>query len=118
MYRYDSSSKGVTDPFKSLKSLALDLSSKYKTDGSRIAWVSIRLPYVLSDPVPAEYVMLNSLYGHDEILSVAVADLALPKIGLESLVLMASNSITFKADFLNRVCIFISCRKKHRSSSK
>ncbi|XP_046801365.1 chondroitin sulfate glucuronyltransferase [Lucilia cuprina] len=103
MYRYDSSSKGDTDPFKSLKTLALDLSSKYKTDGSRIAWVSIRLPSALSDPIPSEDVMLNSLYGHNEILSVAVADLALPKIGLESLVLMASNSITFKPDFLNRV---------------
>ncbi|XP_037826848.1 chondroitin sulfate glucuronyltransferase, partial [Lucilia sericata] len=103
MYRYDSSSKGDTDPFKSLKTLALDLSSKYKTDGSRIAWVSIRLPSMLSDPIPSENVMLNSLYGHNEILSVAVADLALPKIGLESLVLMASNSITFKPDFLNRV---------------
>ena len=103
MYRYDSSSKGDTDPFKFLKTLALDLSSKYKNDGSRIAWVSIRLPSILSEPVPSEEVMLNSLYGQNEILSIAVADLALPKIGLESLVLMVSNSISFKPDFLNRV---------------
>lgn len=94
------------DPFKSLKTLALDLSSKYKTDGSRIAWVSIRLPSTLSDPIPSEVVMLNSLYGQHEILSIAVADLALPKIGLDSLVLMASNSISFKPDFLNRVSNF------------
>lgn len=47
--------------------------------------------------------MLNSLYGRNEILSIAVADLALPKIGLDSLVLMASSSVTFRADFLNRV---------------
>lgn len=50
--------------------------------------------------------MLNSLYGQHEILSIAVADLALPKIGLDSLVLMASNSISFKPDFLNRVSNF------------
>uniref|UniRef100_A0A1I8PIR6 Hexosyltransferase n=1 Tax=Stomoxys calcitrans TaxID=35570 RepID=A0A1I8PIR6_STOCA len=103
MYRPDSESKGEMDPFKLIKTLALDLSSKYKTDGSRIAWVSIRLPAAFNEPSPAEDVMLNSLYGRDEILSIAVADLALPKIGLDSLVLMASNSISFKPDFLNRV---------------
>ncbi|XP_075156017.1 chondroitin polymerizing factor [Haematobia irritans] len=103
MYRPDSESKGENDPFKMIKTLALDLSSKYKTDGSRIAWVSIRLPPALSEPAQSEDVMLNSVYGRNEILSIAVADLALPKIGLDSLVLMASNSITFKPDFLNRV---------------
>ncbi|XP_054728501.1 chondroitin sulfate synthase 2 [Anastrepha obliqua] len=103
LYRYDSMSKGDNDPFKSLKTLALDLSTKYKNDGSRIAWVSIRLPSILSDAPPPEDIMLNSVYGRNEILSVVVADLALPKIGLDSLVLMASTDITFKADFLNRV---------------
>lgn len=47
--------------------------------------------------------MLNSIYSRNEILSVAVADLSLPKIGLESLVLLGSTSMVFKADFLNRV---------------
>lgn len=96
-------SKGENDPFKSLKTLALDLSTKYKNDGSRIAWVSIRLPLMLSDTPPAGDIMLNTLYGRNEILSVAVADLALPKIGLDSLVLMASTDINMKGDFLNRV---------------
>uniref|UniRef100_W8B6G0 Hexosyltransferase n=2 Tax=Ceratitis capitata TaxID=7213 RepID=W8B6G0_CERCA len=96
-------SKGENDPFKSLKTLALDLSTKYKNDGSRIAWVSIRLPPMLSDTPPAGDIMLNTLYGRNEILSVAVADLALPKIGLDSLVLMASTDINMKGDFLNRV---------------
>ncbi|KAI9590041.1 hypothetical protein GQX74_008209 [Glossina fuscipes] len=100
---YESTCMRDTDPFRDIKTLALDLSAKYKADGSRIAWVSIRLRPTLSNSVPDDHVMLNSLYGHNEILSIAVADLALPKIGLESLVLMASNSITFKPDFLNRV---------------
>uniref|UniRef100_A0A1A9VC24 Hexosyltransferase n=1 Tax=Glossina austeni TaxID=7395 RepID=A0A1A9VC24_GLOAU len=91
------------DFIKHYESTCMHLSAKYKADGSRIAWVSIRLRPALSDSVPDDHVMLNSLYGHNEILSIAVADLALPKIGLESLVLMASNSITFKPDFLNRV---------------
>lgn len=107
MYRVESASKGENDPFKTIKTLALELSSKYKTDGSRIAWVSIRLPTALSEPSPTEEVMLSSLYGRNEILSIAVADLALPKIGLDSLVLLASSSITFKADFLNRVSFLI-----------
>lgn len=52
-------------------------------------------------------IMLNSIYGRNDILSVAVADLALPKIGLDSLVLMASTDISFKADFLNRVGLLL-----------
>ncbi|XP_034659870.1 chondroitin sulfate glucuronyltransferase [Drosophila subobscura] len=104
LYRLDSPSKGEEDPFKGLKTLALDLSSKYKTDGSRIAWVSIRLPEQLSEPVSAEDWMLHgSMYGPRQLLSLVVADLALPKLGLESLVLLATPGMSFKADFLNRV---------------
>ncbi|XP_055842343.1 chondroitin sulfate glucuronyltransferase [Episyrphus balteatus] len=103
LYRYDSPSKGDNDPFRNIKNLALNLSTKYKTDGSRIAWLSIRLPAILSDVIMPEDIMLNSIYARNEILSLAVADLALPKIGLESLILMGSTSSVFKADFLNRV---------------
>lgn len=83
---------------------------KYKADGSRIAWLSIRLPASISIPsVPEDEeggnarLMLNSIYGTNEILSIAIADLALPKVGLDSLVLFASSLITFRTDFLNRV---------------
>lgn len=83
---------------------------KYKTDGSRIAWLSIRLPSSLSNYYSAkgedhDRLMLNSIYGTKEILSIAIADLALPKVGLDSLVLFASPLITFRTDFLNRVRI-------------
>lgn len=83
---------------------------KYKTDGSRIAWLSIRLPSSLSNYYSAKgedhhRLMLNSIYGTKEILSIAIADLALPKVGLDSLVLFASPLITFRTDFLNRVRI-------------
>ncbi|KAH8314021.1 hypothetical protein KR067_012828 [Drosophila pandora] len=104
LYRLDSPSKGDDDPFKSLKTLALDLSTKYKTDGSRIAWVSIRLPEQLSTPVDAsDWLLHASMYGPRQLISLVVADLALPKLGLESLVLMATPGMNFKADFLNRV---------------
>lgn len=105
MYRMNSESKGDKDPFRDIKQLALNLSTKFKNDGSRIAWVSTRLPASFSGSSTTEDVMLSSIYSTNGILSIAAADLALPKIGLETLVLMASNSMTFKADFLNRVCI-------------
>lgn len=46
---------------------------------------------------------MNSIYAQHEILSLALTDLALRKIGLESLVMLCSNSMRFKPDFLNRV---------------
>ncbi|ALC48759.1 CG43313 [Drosophila busckii] len=104
IYRPSSPSKGDDDPFKALKTLALDLSTKYKTDGSRIAWVSIRLPDHMSAPVSSEdWLLYASMYGPQRLLSLAVADLALTKLGLDSLVLMATPGMLFQTDFLNRV---------------
>jgi Chondroitin N-acetylgalactosaminyltransferase len=104
MYPAEAPSKGEEDMFVELKTLALDLSEKFKSDNSRIAWVSIRLPPEFVDPSPSlDDVALTSVYGATEILGLAVTDLALRKIGLESLVMVCSNSMTFKADFLNRV---------------
>lgn len=51
--------------------------------------------------------MLSSIYARNEILSLVVADLALQRIGLDSLAMMSSNAMTFKPDFLNRVSDFI-----------
>lgn len=99
----DSPSKGNEDKFNDLKNLALELSKKFKADGSRIAWVSIRLPAIYSQRPEADDIMINSMYGKNQILSLAVIDLALRKIGLDSLVMLGSNSMSIKADFLNRV---------------
>lgn len=108
LYKVDSPSKGDNDIFVPLKTLAVDLTEKYKADSSRIAWVSIRLPAEYSENFNDNDILLNSVYGRNEILSLAVTDLALRKIGLDSLVMLCSNSMTFKTDFLNRVkLIFI-----------
>lgn len=90
-----------------LKKLALELSDKYKDDGSRIAWLSIRLPEIYSNESNNSDVVLSSMYAENEILSFAVADLALLKIALDGLVMICSIGMTFKADFLNRVYINI-----------
>jgi chondroitin polymerizing factor len=103
MYREKSSSKGNDDVFLAVKNLALSLTEKYKNDGSRIAWVSIRLPVEFSADFDENDVLLSSMYGRNEILSFAATDLALRKIGLESLVMICSNSAAFRPDFLNRV---------------
>lgn len=83
--------------------MALNLSDKFKNDGSRIAWVSIRLPDAFNKLSFDSSAMLSSVYGNSEILSIVVTDLALRKIGLDSLVLLCSSSMSIKSDFLNRV---------------
>lgn len=103
LYGVETPSKGDQDTFGRLKSRALSLSEKFKADGSRIAWVSIRLPAEYTKSTNGDDLALSSVYGQDEILSLAVTDLALRKIGLDSLVMVASNSMIFKPDFLNRV---------------
>lgn len=109
VYRTYSSSKSEDDVFGYIKALAVSLSDKYKTDGSRIAWLSIRLPESF-DHLPHannSNIMLSSAFGQYEILSVAVTDLALRKIGLDSLVMICSNTMNFKADVLNRVSLHL-----------
>lgn len=105
MYEANSPSKEKDDIFADLKSIALQLSEKYKNDGSRIAWVSIRLSERFSRPNNAkkDSVVLNSIYGNQAILSLVMTDLALRKIGLDSLVMICSNDMTFRTDVLNRV---------------
>lgn len=107
MYHPDSPNKGnEEDVFYRLKQLGLQLSELYKADGSRVIWVSIRLPDVVRK-AKVDDVMLSSIYARNEILSLVVADLALQKIGLDSLAMMSSNSMTFKPDFLNRVSTYL-----------
>jgi chondroitin polymerizing factor len=103
LYNSDASNKGESDVFYSLKNHAIATSKRIKNDDSRIAWVSIRLPVELDYKYDESEEMLTSMYGKQEILSLAATDLALRKIGLESLVLLFSNVVNFKNDFLNRV---------------
>lgn len=103
LYNSDHSNKAESDVFYRLKNVAIATSKKIKNDDSRIAWVSIRLPPEYDYTYREQDELLNSIYGNQEILSLAATDLALRKIGLESLVLVFSNLVNFKNDFLNRV---------------
>jgi chondroitin polymerizing factor len=103
LYNSNDSNKADSDVFYGLKNYALSTTKRIKNEDSRIAWVSIRLPPEYDYTYQDTDEMLNSMYSNNEILSLAATDLALRKIGLESLVLLFSNIVGFKNDFLNRV---------------
>lgn len=85
LYRPGVPSKGDGDPFLSVKNLAVTK----RTDGGRAAWLSIRLA--------------GSEAVDRAAMQIASVDLALRKIGPESLVLILDVFAEFSPDFLNRV---------------
>lgn len=93
LYQYSSPSKNSEDVFAELKTLALKMLNKNGNEDAKVAWVSIRLPNIGKTLVLEEYGVLN--YG--------VIDLALKKIGLESLNLVLSVYSEISVPFLNRV---------------
>lgn len=96
---YDSTVPGKgtkSDVFKSLKDTAVNYSKQFSKDGSKIVWVSIKIPN--KDP--------SYLPHHEALLDFAIADLALKKFRSDSLILLAHLNLEIKPDFLNRVIIF------------
>ncbi|CAH1960940.1 unnamed protein product [Acanthoscelides obtectus] len=93
LYQYNSGSKGTNDVFGEVKNFVTKTASRYKNDDAKIQWVSVRLPES-SKPVYVEDV---------QVLNFAVVDLALKKIGLESLCLILDVYCNITVDFLNRV---------------
>lgn len=92
-YQYNSSSKGESDKFAKLKQEALKLSNKYRSEDTRVIWVSIRLPNV-QNPI---------LIEEKKVLNFATIDLALKKVGLDSLMLVLNIYADISVDCLNRV---------------
>lgn len=76
-YRADTPSKGDEDVYLLLKNIALALTDKHKQDGSRVAWVSIRLPAELSTMFSNNDSYHSSVYGQHVRMSFAAVDLAL-----------------------------------------
>lgn len=93
LYQANTTSKGKEDVFGEIKEIAVRLSNKYKSEDTKIAWVSIRLPQ------SEDFIDLAN-YGS---LNFALIDLALKKIGLDSLILIVDAYSEFTYDFLNRV---------------
>ncbi|VEN42805.1 unnamed protein product [Callosobruchus maculatus] len=93
LYQYNSDSKGSNDVFGEIKNFVTKTANRYKNDDAKIQWVSIRLPES-EKPVCLE---------EAEVLNFAITDLALKKIGLESLTLLLDVYCNISVDFLNRV---------------
>ncbi|KYB26915.1 chondroitin sulfate synthase 2 [Tribolium castaneum] len=89
LYQPNSSNKGTSDVFYDVKTYATKVTSKYKNEDVKIAWVSVRLPW----PTATD----------SKVMGFAVVDLALRKIGPESLVLVLDPYTNISSDFLNRV---------------
>ncbi|KAJ9598451.1 hypothetical protein L9F63_010847, partial [Diploptera punctata] len=80
--------KGTKDDvFLPVKEMALSLSDRFKKDGSKIAWVSIKIPSSYNEPS----------------LEFAVSDLVVRKFSPESLILMCKSNMNLRQDYLNRV---------------
>lgn len=93
LYQYNSESKGLSDAFADMKYFVMKSADKYKNDDAKIGWLSIKLPES-SEPIYLEdYKSLNF----------AIVDLALKKIGLDSLSLVLDVYSNITVDFLNRV---------------
>lgn len=93
LYQFNSESKGTADVFGDIKTAVTKIGTKFKNEDTKIAWVSIRLPEA---KIPV-YIENNKVFNF------AIIDLALKKIGLESLVLVLDVYCEITADFLNRV---------------
>lgn len=72
LYQSESSNKGTSDVFYDVKNYATKITTKYKNDDLKIAWVSIRLPTWPTILTIEDW----------KVMDFAVADLALKKIGL------------------------------------
>lgn len=91
LYENNSTSKGESDVFSGIKTLAVQLTNKHhqSPDSNKIAWISIRLP--------------EKYQKNQGSINLATVDLALKKIGLDSLVLLLDLHVDVTVDFLNRV---------------
>ncbi|KOX74915.1 Chondroitin sulfate synthase 2 [Melipona quadrifasciata] len=91
LYNFDSASKGKADIYSEIKQYALLLAEKYKKQQSKITWLSIRLPNIVTS------VETNRL------LNIAVTDLCVKKFAPESLILLVETGIQLRLDYLNRI---------------
>ncbi|OAD54778.1 Chondroitin sulfate synthase 2 [Eufriesea mexicana] len=91
LYNFDAASKGKGDIYYEIKQYALLLAEKYKKQQSKITWLSIRLPNIITS------VETNHL------LNIAITDLCIRKFTPESLILFVETGIELRLDYLNRI---------------
>lgn len=98
LYDADAPGKGaIDDVFKQLKDEAMSLSSAHKKDGTKVAWLSVRIPNT-------KLLMLR-----DTLLDFAIIDLAIRKFPPDALIMLARPKMEIRQDYLNRVSSVIKC---------
>lgn len=91
---YDANAPGkgkVDDVFKPLKDEAMLLSNVHKKDGTKVAWLSVRIPNT------------KLLALRDALLDFAIIDLAIRKFPSDALMLLSRPKMEVRQDYLNRV---------------
>ncbi|XP_076473793.1 chondroitin polymerizing factor isoform X2 [Bombus vancouverensis nearcticus] len=91
LYNFDSASKGRADIYYEIKQYALSLADKYKKQQSKITWLSVRLPNIVTT------------IETNQLLNIAIADLCIRKFSPESLILLVETGIQLRLDYLNRI---------------
>ncbi|XP_050579390.1 chondroitin sulfate synthase 2 isoform X2 [Bombus affinis] len=91
LYNFDSASKGRTDIYYEIKQYALSLADKYKKQQSKITWLSVRLPNIVTS------------IEANQLLNIAITDLCIRKFSPESLILLVETGIQLRLDYLNRI---------------
>lgn len=93
---YDANAPGkgaADDAFKQLKDEAMSLSNANKKDGTKVAWLSVRIPNT------------TLLALRDALLDFAIIDLAIRKFPPDALIMLARPKMEIRQDYLNRVSI-------------
>jgi len=96
---YDANAPGkgaVDDVFKRLKDEATSLSNAHKKDGTKVAWLSVRIPNT------------KLLALRDALLDFAIIDLAIRKFPPDALMMLARPKMEIRQDYLNRVSTVLS----------
>lgn len=90
------------DVYFQVKKQATKHSDRFKKDGSKISWLSIKLPdeTLLTSKKKVDDKVIGLSSG---ILKIAVLDLVVKKFMLENLILFCTSSMEIRQDYLNRV---------------
>ena len=83
LYNFDSASKGRTDIYYEIKQYALSLADKYKKQQSKITWLSVRLPNIVTS------------IEANQLLNIAITDLCIRKFSPESLDIICSLAVNY-----------------------
>ncbi|CAL7941243.1 unnamed protein product [Xylocopa violacea] len=91
LYNFNSASKGRADIYYEIKQYALLLAEKYKKQQSKVTWLSIRLPNIVT------------AVETNQLLNIAVTDLCVRKFSPDGLILFVETGMQLRLDYLNRV---------------